>query len=54
LFLQGIPADYWTDERFEAGSLGFYEERGERPALQALRFTLFKKSGLQTVVTSLE
>jgi hypothetical protein len=54
LFLQGSPADYWTDERFESGSLGFYEERGERPALQALRFTLFKKSGLQTVVTSLQ
>jgi len=54
LFLQGIPADYWTDEQFEAGSLGFYEERGERPALKALRFTLFKKSGLQTVVTSLQ
>ncbi|MCU1334666.1 MAG: hypothetical protein JWO19_247 [Bryobacterales bacterium] len=54
LFLQGSPADYWTDERFEAGSLGFYEERGERPMLEALRFTLFKKSGLQTVVTSLQ
>jgi hypothetical protein len=54
LFLQGSPADYWTDERFESGSLGFYEDRGERPALQALRFTLFKKSGLQTVVTSLQ
>lgn len=54
LFLQGNPADYWTDERFESGSLGFYEERGERPVLQALRFTLFKKSGLQTVVTSLQ
>lgn len=54
LFLQGSPADYWTDERFESGSLGFYEERGERPVLQALRFTLFKKSGLQTVVTSLQ
>ncbi len=54
LYLQGNPADYWTDDRFEAGSLGFYEERGERPALQALRFTLFKKSGLQTVVTSLQ
>ena len=54
LYLQGSPADYWTDERFETGSLGFYEERGERPVLQALRFTLFKKSGLQTVVTSLQ
>jgi hypothetical protein len=54
LFLQGSPADYWTDERFESGSLGFYEERGERPVVQALRFTLFKKSGLQTVVTSLQ
>jgi hypothetical protein len=54
VFLQGSPADYWTDERFETGSLGFYEERGERPALQALRFTLFKKTGLQTVVTSLQ
>jgi len=54
LYLQGSPAEYWTDERFESGSLGFYEERGERPRLQALRFTLFKKSGLQTVVTSLQ
>lgn len=54
LYLQGSPADYWTDERFESGSLGFYEERGERPVLQALRFTLFKKSGLQTIVTSLQ
>jgi len=54
LFLQGSPTDYWTDERFDSGSLGFYEDRGERPALQGLRFTLFKKSGLQTVVTSLQ
>ena len=54
LYLQGNPADYWTDERFETGSLGFYAERGERPVLQALRFTFFRKSGLQTVVTSLQ
>ena len=54
LYLQGSPADYWTDERFETGSLGFYAERGERPVLQALRFTFFRKSGLQTVVTSLQ
>ena len=54
LFLQGNPADYWTDERFESGSLGFYEEGGQRPVLQGLRFTLFKKSGLQTVMTSLQ
>lgn len=54
LYLQGLPADYWTDERFESGSLGFYEDRGERPVVQSLRFTLFKKSGLQTVVTSLQ
>jgi hypothetical protein len=54
LYLQGSPTDYWTDERFETGSLGFYEEHGERPVLQALRFTLFKKSGLQTVVASLQ
>jgi hypothetical protein len=54
LYLQGSPADYWTDGRFETGSLGFYEERNERPALQALRFTFFRKSGLQTVVTSLQ
>jgi hypothetical protein len=54
LYLQGNPADYWTDERFERGSLGFYAERGERPVLQALRFTFFTKSGLQTVVTSLQ
>ena len=54
LYLQGNPADYWTDERFETGSLGFYAERGERPVLQALRFTFFRKSGLQTGVTSLQ
>jgi hypothetical protein len=54
LYLQGSPADYWTDPRFETGSLGFYAERGERPVLQALRFTFFRKSGLQTVVTSLQ
>jgi hypothetical protein len=54
LYLQGSPADYWTDGRFETGSLGFYAERGERPVLQALRFTFFRKSGLQTVVTSLQ
>jgi len=54
LYLQGSPADYWTDERFETGSLGFYGEPGERPVLQTLRFTFFKKSGLQTVVTSLQ
>lgn len=54
LYLQGSPADYWTDERFETGSLGFYAERGERPVLESLRFTFFKKSGLQTVVTSLQ
>lgn len=54
LYLQGSPADYWTDERFDSGSLGFFEERAERPVVQALRFTLFKKTGLQTVVTSLE
>ena len=54
LSLQGSPADYWTDDRFDSGSLGFFEEHGERPVVQALRFTLFKKTGLQTVVTSLE
>jgi hypothetical protein len=54
LYLQGKPADNWTDGRFETGSLGFYAERGERPVLQAIRFTFFKKSGLQTVETSLQ
>jgi hypothetical protein len=54
LYLQGSPVDYWTDERFETGSLGFYEEHGDRPVLQSVVFTLFKKSGLQTVVTSLQ
>ncbi len=54
LYLQGSPADYWTDERFDTGSLGFFEDRGERPLVQAVRFTLFKKTGLQTVVTSLQ
>jgi hypothetical protein len=54
LYLQGNPADSWTDARFPSGSLGFFEDRGQRPFVQGLRFTFLKKGGPQTVITSFQ
>ena len=53
LSLQGSPADYWTDARLDSGPLGFYDERGQRPDVQALRFTFVKKGAARTAVASL-
>jgi hypothetical protein len=53
LSLQGSPADYWTDARLDAGPLGFYDERGQRPEVQSLRFTFVKKGAARTAVASL-
>jgi hypothetical protein len=54
LYLDGNPVDYWNDSRFATGSLGFYEDRGARPFVQALRFTFEKKGGTQTVLAALQ
>jgi hypothetical protein len=52
LWAEGSPADYWTDARLNSGPFGFYEERGQRPALQTVRFTLFQKGAARVAVTS--
>jgi hypothetical protein len=53
LSLQGSAADYWTDARLDAGPLGFYDERGQRPEVQSLRFTFVKKGAARTAVATL-
>jgi uncharacterized protein (DUF736 family) len=50
--IDGSPVDYWTDERLGTGAFGFYEERGQRPNVQTLRFTFYKKGAVRTAVTS--
>jgi hypothetical protein len=52
LWAEGSPADYWTDARLNSGPFGFYEERGQRPSLQTVRFTLFQKGAARVAVTS--
>jgi hypothetical protein len=54
LYVEGNPVDYWNDSRFPSGSLGFYEDHGARPYVQALRFTFNKRGGTQTVLAALE
>jgi hypothetical protein len=53
LSLQDSPVDTWTDARLDAGALGFYQENGQRPAVQALRFTFLGKGTTRTAVASL-
>ena len=53
LSLQDSPVDTWTDARLDSGALGFYEENGQRPAVQALRFTFIRKGTTRTAVASL-
>jgi hypothetical protein len=53
LSLQDSPVDYWADPRLNSGALGFYDERGQRPEVQALRFTFIKKGATRTAVASL-
>jgi hypothetical protein len=52
MWAQGNPADYWTDARMPSGPFGFYDERGQRPSLQTVRFTFFKKGAARVAVTS--
>ncbi len=53
LSLQGNPVDTWTDPRLDSGAVGFYDEHGQRPVVQALRFTFIKKGTTRTAVASL-
>ncbi len=53
LSLQGSPVDYWTDARLNSGALGFYDELGQRPVVQSLRFTFIKKGVTRVAVASL-
>jgi len=53
LSLQDSPVDYWTDARLDSGALGFYDEGGQRPEVQALRFTLVRKGSSHTAGASL-
>jgi hypothetical protein len=53
LSLQDNPVDYWTDARLDSGALGFYDEGGPRPEVQALRFTLVRKGSSHTAGASL-
>jgi hypothetical protein len=52
LSAQGSPVDYWTDARLTSGPFGFYDERGQRPTLQTVRFTFFQKGAARVAVTS--
>jgi hypothetical protein len=52
LYIQGSPVDNWTDQRLPTGGFGFYEERGQQPVVQALRFTFFNDGALSTSPTS--
>jgi hypothetical protein len=53
LSLQDSAVDYWTDARLDSGAVGFYDERGRRPQVQALRFTFIKKGATRSAVASL-
>lgn len=46
LYVQGSPVDNWTDQRLPTGGFGFYEERGQQPVVQTLRFTFLNQGGL--------
>ena len=52
LYVQGSPVDNWTDQRLPKGGFGFYEERGQQPVIQALRFTFFNQGALSMSPTS--
>jgi hypothetical protein len=52
LYVQGSPVDNWTDQRLPKGGFGFYEERGQQPVIQALRFTFFNQGAFSMSPTS--
>ena len=37
----------------DSGPLGFYDERGQRPEVQSLRFTFVKKGAARTAAATL-
>jgi hypothetical protein len=39
LNVEGAHFDYWTDNRFKKGDVGFYEDRDEQRSLESVRFT---------------
>jgi hypothetical protein len=53
LSVQGHPVDYWNDGQLSAGSLGFFDDTGDRPDVQGLHFTFIKKGATRTAVASL-
>jgi len=53
LSLQGSAADYWTDARLDSGPLGFYDERGQRPEVQSLRYTFVNRGAARTAAATL-
>lgn len=53
LSVQGRPVDYWNDTQLNAGTLGFYDETGDRPDVHGLHVTLIKKGATRTAVASL-
>jgi len=53
LSLQENIVDTWADARLGSGTAGFYDERGQRPEVQALRFTFINKGASRTALTSL-
>jgi hypothetical protein len=52
VYVQGSPVDNWTDQRLPTGGFGFYEERGQQLAVQALRFTFFNQGAILMSPTS--
>jgi hypothetical protein len=52
LYVQGSPVENWTDQRLPKGGFGFYEERGQQLAVQALRFTFFNQGAISMAPAS--
>jgi len=50
LSLQGKPMDSWNDSQLTSGAVGFFNETGERPQVQALFVTLNSKGATPTAV----
>lgn len=45
LYMDGNPVDYWTDQRFAAGGLGFFEERNHRPEIDNVQIHVLSRGG---------
>ena len=53
LFLENKLADIWTDSRLPSGALGFYDNGGRQPKVQALSFTFIKAGVTRTAMASI-